>query len=426
MNSSAWKRRLHEWRGGPIEWDLTRYQTLVDEVNSLQQPFSNKTETELQALALSLKQRARSGTSLADLMIESFALVREAADRLLQMRPFDVQVLAAVPLHLGKLVEMQTGEGKTLVAVLPAFLNALSGNGVHVLTFNDYLARRDAAWMGPIYQFLGLSVGVIQEGMGIEARRAAYAADVTYATAKEAAFDFLRMHLAHEPDGLVHRGFNYAIIDEADAILIDEARSPLVIAGDRATSETSPYRIAELIRHLKNDLDWETDENARNVFLTEHGIDQLESALDCGDLHATKNLLLLTEVTQALHARALLHRDIDYIVRDGCIELVDEFTGRVVDDRRWPDGLQAALEAKEELAIRPGGRILGSITLQHYLRHYQKLSGMTATAQPSAEELKLFYELNVGPDPFQPGLRSRRSAGHPLHSQGSKVSRPGN
>ncbi len=313
------------------------------------------------------------------------------------MRPFDVQIMAGVALHQGKLVEMQTGEGKTLVAVLPASLNALTRRGVHILTFNDYLARRDAAWMGPIYRFLGLSVGVIQEGMTIDERRTAYEADVTYATAKEAGFDFLRMHLARDRRGLVHRQFHYAIIDEADSILIDEARSPLVIAGDRAGSETSPYRIAELVRTLKAEIDWETDENDRNAFLTEHGIDRLERALDCGDLHDTRNLLLLTEVNQALHARALLSRDVDYIVRDERIELVDEFTGRVVDDRRWPDGLQAALEAKEGLPIRPGGRVLGSITLQHFLKHYTKLSGMTATAQTSAEEFEGFYGLRVVP-----------------------------
>jgi preprotein translocase subunit SecA len=399
MNSSAWKRRLHTWRGGPIEWDLSRYHAALAEISSQHQALSAKTDTELQAIASSLKLKARNGTPLSELMIDAFALVREAAHRVLDMRPFGVQIIAAVPLHLGKLVEMQTGEGKTLVAVLPAFLNALRGDGVHILTFNDYLARRDAAWMGPLYQFLGLSVGVVQEGMSIAARRAAYAADITYATAKEAAFDFLRMNLAYEREELVHSGFNYAIIDEADALLIDEARAPLVIAGDRLTSETSPYHIAELVRGLSPDLDWETDENARNVFLTEHGLDELESALSCGDLHDSTNILLLTEIAQALHARALLRRDVDYIVRDGCIELVDEFTGRVVDDRRWPDGLQAALEAKESLEIRPGGRILGSITLQHFLRRYQKLSGMTATAQPSAEELKLFYGLDVVPVP---------------------------
>ncbi len=390
---------MYEWRGGPIEADLTRYHAALDAINRQHAILVDESDSRLQQITASLRTRAQSGTPIDELMIEVFALVREAAHRTLAMRPFDVQVIAAVALHLGKLVEMQTGEGKTLVAVMPALLNALTGRGVHVLTFNDYLARRDASWMGPVYEFLGLTVGTIQEGMSIDARRAAYQADITYATAKEAAFDFLRMHLARDPESLVHRGFNYAIIDEADSILIDEARSPLVIAGDRASSETSPYRIAELVSQLKKDLDWETDENDRNVFLTEHGIDELEKTLACGDLHATENFLLLTEVNQALHARALLNRDVDYIVRDQRIELVDEFTGRVVDDRRWPDGLQAALEAKEGLEVRPGGRILGSITLQHFLKHYTTLSGMTATAQTSAEEFEGFYGFKVVPIP---------------------------
>jgi preprotein translocase subunit SecA len=294
---------------------------------------------------------------------------------------------------------MQTGEGKTLAAVAPACLGALAGRGVHVLTFNDYLARRDAAWMGPVYRFLGLSVDAIQEGMSIGARRAAYAADVTYATAKEAGFDFLRDGLCRAPDDLVHRPFNFAIVDEADSILIDEARVPLVIAGEREGSQTSPYRIAEVVAALAEGEDWETDENRRNVSLTDRGADCVEAALGRPDLYAAENYLLLIEVNQALHARALLRRDVDYIVRDSRIELVDEFTGRVMDDRRWPDGLQAALEAKEALPIRPGGRILGSITLQHFLKHYPRLSGMTATAQLAAEELENFYGLKVVPIP---------------------------
>jgi preprotein translocase subunit SecA len=336
---------------------------------------------------------------LDDLLVEVFALVRAAADRVLGMRPFDVQLMAGVALHRGKLVEMQTGEGKTLAAVMPACLNALSGRGVHILTFNDYLARRDASWMGPVYRFLGLSVGAVQQEMGIDARREAYRADITYATAKEAGFDLLRMHLCTEPDELIHRPFNYAIVDEADSILIDEARVPLVIAGDRPTSETSPYRIAEVISRLEEGQDWETDENRRNVFLTETGVDRVEEELRCVDLHRAENYLLLTEVNQALHATALLRQDVDYIVRDERIELVDEFTGRVVNDRRWPDGLQAALEAKEGLQIQPGGRIIGSIALQHFLKQYPKLSGMTATAQPAAEEFENFYSLRVVPIP---------------------------
>ncbi len=400
MVDTKWTQRLQKWRGGgPIEEDLTPYWQALDEINRQAENLSSAHDDRLREMTASLRERARMGVLSDELQVELFALVREAADRALGMRPFDVQVMAAVAMYRGKLVEMQTGEGKTLAAVLPACLNALSGQGVHVLTFNDYLARRDAAWMGPVYRFLGLSVEAIQEGMSASVRRVAYAADVTYATAKEAGFDFLRTHLCRNPEELVQRPFNFAIVDEADSILIDEARVPLVIAGERLASQTSPYRIAEVVAALAHGEDWETDENSRNVSLTERGVDRVEAALGCGDLYAAGNYLLLIEVNQALHARVLLRRDVDYIVRDERIELVDEFTGRVVDDRRWPDGLQAALEAKERLPIRPGGRILGSITLQHFLKHYPRLSGMTATAQPAAEELENFYGLKVVPIP---------------------------
>jgi preprotein translocase subunit SecA len=397
-------RRLERWRGiERVEENLAPYEVTLREINRLGEDFARKTDDKLREVAALLSVRTREGArgvaSSDELLVEVFALTREAADRALGMRPFDVQVMAGVALSRGKLVEMQTGEGKTLAAVAPACLCALAGHGVHVLTFNDYLARRDASWMGPVYRFLGLSVGAIQEGMSVGARRAAYAADVTYATAKEAGFDFLRDGLCRTPDDLVHRPFNFAIVDEADSILIDEARVPLVIAGEREGSQTSPYRIAEVVAALAEGEDWETDENRRNVSLNDRGADRVEAALGCADLYAAENYLLLIEVNQALHARALLRRDVDYIIRDSRIELVDEFTGRVMDDRRWPDGLQAALEAKEALPIRPGGRILGSITLQHFMKHYPRLSGMTATARPAAEELENFYGLKVVPIP---------------------------
>ena len=404
MTTRRWMRRLEKWRGiERVEENLAPYEEALREINRLGEDFARKPDDQLREIAALLRERMRErahgGMSSDEMLVEVFALAREAAARTLGMRPFDVQVIAGVALSNGKLVEMQTGEGKTLAAVLPACLNAAAGRGVHVLTFNDYLARRDAAWMGPIYRFLGLSVGAVQEGMSVDARRTAYAADVTYATAKEAGFDFLRDGLCRRPDDLAHRPFNFAIVDEADSILIDEARAPLVIAGERPGSQTSLYRIAELIASLARGEDWETDENDRNVSLTERGVDRVEAALGRGDLYAAENYLLLIEVNQALHARALLRKDVDYIVRDERIELVDEFTGRVMDDRRWPDGLQAALEAKETLPIRPGGRILGSITLQHFLQHYPRISGMTATARPAAEELEAFYGLGVVPVP---------------------------
>ncbi|HEX5081903.1 MAG TPA: accessory Sec system translocase SecA2 [Blastocatellia bacterium] len=400
MKTRRWARRLEKWRGDEwVEESLVPYEEALREINRRGEDFARKTDDQLREAAALLRARARRGATTDELLVEVFALAREAADRALGMRPFDVQMMAGVALGRGKLVEMQTGEGKTLAAVPPACLNAMAGRGVHILTFNDYLARRDAAWMGPVYRFLGLSAAAIQEGMSAAERRAAYEADVTYATAKEAGFDFLRGGLCRAPDELAHRPFNFAIVDEADSILIDEARAPLVIAGERPGSQTSLYRIAELIAALTGGEDWEIDENGRNVSLTDRGVDRLESALECGDLYAAENYLLLVEINQALHARALLRRDVDYIARDSRIELVDEFTGRVMDDRRWPDGLQAALEAKEGLPIQPGGRILGSITLQHFLKHYPRLSGMTATARPAAEELETFYGLKVVPIP---------------------------
>jgi preprotein translocase subunit SecA len=328
-------------------------------------------------------------------LAESYALAREAADRVLGMRPFDVQILAALALNDRNVVEMQTGEGKTLAAVLPATLQALGGRGLHVLTFNDYLARRDAEWMGPVYRFLGLEVSFVQEGMTTSERRQAYLADVTYVTAKEAGFDFLRDGLARSPRDLVHRPFHFAILDEVDSLLIDEGRVPLVLAGNITAPESPARRVAELVRSLEDGVDYGTDEYGRNVQLTERGLDRAGALLGCGDLLAAGNLELLTALNCALHAAVLLMRDVDYILRDGQIQLVDEFTGRVVEDRHWPDGLQAALEAKEGIERRPAGRILGSITIQHFVRLYPGVCGMTGTAQTSAEEFKETYGLDV-------------------------------
>ncbi|MCK4766230.1 MAG: accessory Sec system translocase SecA2, partial [Candidatus Aminicenantes bacterium] len=332
---------------------------------------------------------------LDSLPVEAFALVREAASRVLSMRPYDVQVIAAAAIHQGKLAQMQTGEGKTLAAVLPVFLNALQGKGVHVLTANDYLAQRDSEWMGPVYDFFGLTADYIREGMPPTRRRKAYRADITYLTAKEAGFDFLRDQLCFNPEELTHRPFHYAIVDEADFIMIDEARVPLVIAGDAPNPGTHPALMAGIVRTLKPGEDYETDENLRSIHLTEKGLDRAEVRLGRGDLHNPGNLLLYSSLNVALHAEVLLHRDIDYIVRDGKIELVDEFTGRVADKRRWPHGIQTAVEAKEGVEQQPEGLIYGSITLQHFLKLYPKLAGMTATAAPAAEEFKTFYGLDV-------------------------------
>ncbi len=393
MIGSRLRQIFHRVRGRLIEFDLTPYRKLLAQIDVRGDEIKKHADSRLKELSSELIARARAGVGLDDLLVEAFALGREVSSRVLGMRHFDVQVFGGIALHQGKLVEMQTGEGKTLAAVLPAYLNALTGQGVHVLTFNDYLARRDAQWMGPVYEFLGLSVGFVQEGMAPRDRRRAYACDITYATAKEAGFDYLRDHLCLSPDGLAHRPFHYAIVDEADSILIDEARIPLVIAGNTDEVVANPYEIAALVRRLHPGADFDTDENARNVYLTDAGLDRAEKALHCDNLPG--NMLLLSQLYQALHAQALLHRDVDYIVRDGKVEIVDEFTGRVVEDRHWPHGLQAAVEAKEGLTIQAEGLIRGSITLIHFAQLYPKLSGMTATAQAAAEEFTEFYRLPV-------------------------------
>ena len=382
-----------------------RGSTVVHDLAELQEPLAavGRLEAEIQALgdgaraerAQALRAEARSGSPLDAIQAPAYALVREVARRTLGLRPFDEQVLAALALQRGAVVEMQTGEGKTLAAVMPAFLNALGGRGVHVLTFNDYLARRDAEWMGPIYRALGLSVGWVAGGLTPAERRRAYAADVTYVTAKEAGFDHLRDLLTRDPTDLVHRPFHFALIDEADSLLVDEARVPLVIAGalERAASASVP--MAEVTASLVSGVHFSVDEYGRNVELTEAGYEHVERAMGGVSLVAEENYGLLTELHCALHARVLLRRDVDYLVRDGRIEIVDEFTGRVVEDRHWPDGLQAALEAKEGLARRGDGRILGSMTLQHFLRAYPRRCGMTGTARDAAEELDEFYGLPV-------------------------------
>ena len=318
---------------------------------------------------------------------EAFALAREAARRALGQRPFDEQILAGLALAQGKIAEMATGEGKTLAAVAPVFLHALAGRGAHVLTFNDYLARRDAAWMGPVYERLGLSVGFVQERMSVAERQRAYGADVTYLTAKEAGFDHLRDALALEPADRVQRAYHFALVDEADSILIDEARIPLVIAGETGEALAGPERLAALVRELVPGRDFDTDEHAHNIALTEAGAARVEAALGCGSLHALENVSLHAQLRHALHAEHLLKRDVDYIVRGGKVELVDESTGRVADRRHWPDGLHAAVEAKEGLRLTSEGRILGQVTLQHFLGLYPRLAGMTATAHTAAEEL---------------------------------------
>ncbi|MCI0493763.1 accessory Sec system translocase SecA2, partial [candidate division KSB1 bacterium] len=345
-------RRYHQkLNGSKIEFDLSSYQTTLTEINQLKSEFEKMSDEQLKSISRRLRKRSRNQESLDNLLVEAYALVREAIWRALKLQPFDVQIIGGIVMHQGKLAEMQTGEGKTLTAVFPAYLNALSGEGVHVLTFNDYLARRDAQWMGPVYQFLGLSVGFVQEGMSITDRQKAYGSDITYLTAKESGFDFLRDSICYNRTNIVHRDFHYAVIDEADSILIDEARVPLIIAGASDDFVADSFRMAQIARGLQEKIDFQFDEYARNIFLTDQGLKRVENLLNCGNLYDDENIETLTRLNCAIHAEYLLHRDIDYIIRNEKVKLVDEFTGRVADKRRWPDGLQAAIEAKENIAV---------------------------------------------------------------------------
>ena len=394
-NTIGFRQRIRRLQGSAVQFDLSALDKNLAAIDQLGASIAALSDDALREQWRGVRERAVSGCPPeADRML-AFALIREAAARALGQRPFDEQIAAGLSLENGAVVEMQTGEGKTLTAVMPAACMALTGRGVHVLTFNDYLARRDAEWMGPVYRMLGLSVAHVGHGMTPAERRASYGADLTYVTAKEAGFDYLRDLVVHDPADVVHRAFHAAIVDEADSLMIDEARVPLVIAGsvDRGPSQASA--LARIVAALTAGVHFTVDVYGRDVNLTESGIEQVERTLECGSLHSDENYRLLTEINCALHAHALLRRDVDYIVRNRRITIVDEFTGRVVEDRHWPDGLQAALEAKERLEPRTHGRILGSITLQHFFRLYPRLSGMTGTAQAAADELRQFYDAEV-------------------------------
>jgi preprotein translocase subunit SecA len=405
-NPLGWRERLARLSGVPIEFDLQHYDADLQAICELESQLAALSDEELERRAHALKEMARAGDRQVDFRVRCFATVRELSSRVLGLRPFDEQIIAALALDRGTIVEMQTGEGKTLAAVMPAALNALSGAGVHVLTFNDYLARRDAEWMGPLYRRLGLSSEYVQHGMSAESRRRAYLADVTYVTAKEAGFDHLRDLLAVDAQELVQRPFHFALVDEADSLLIDEARIPLVVAGRVHEPAVSTKLMAGVVAALTPGMHFDTDEYSRDVALTEEGIEHVERMLGCGSLHDERNYRLLTQLNCALHARALLRRDVDYLVGDGGIGIIDELTGRVVPDRHWPDGLQAALEAKEGIEGQSDGRILGSITMQHFLQNYPRLCGMTGTAQPAAIELRELYGLTtVVIPPHRPLIR---------------------
>lgn len=375
--------------------NLLRAFRLVDREPDNQLQAITKRRQELSALTDDrLKSAARDKGRDTD-VIETFALAAVIAARVLGVQMFDVQLLGGLALQRGHIAEMQTGEGKTLAAVPAAIWHARQGRGVHVLTANDYLARRDAAWMRGIYDWFGLSVGHTSQNMTAEQRRAAYSCDVTYATANEVGFDYLRDGLARHVDELVQRSFAFAVIDEADSILIDEARIPLVIAGGAGADSALAYRVDALVAGLQHHIHYSFDEFARNVQLTDAGIQCVEEALGCGSLFDEQNLRILTAAQDALHAHALLRCDVDYVVKNGSIELVDELKGRIVQDRRWPAGLQTAVEAKEHLLLKAQGRILGSITVQSLARMYDRVCGMTGTAATQAEEFWRVYRLPV-------------------------------
>ena len=359
-------------------------------------------QSENQLLAITRLRDELSGLTDAQLrsrpkddLVATFALTAVVAERLLGLRMFDVQILGALALHRGDIAEMQTGEGKTLAAVPAVVWFAMQGRGVHVLTANDYLARRDAAWMRPVYEWFGLSVGYISQDMSTAERRAAYRCDVTYATANEVGFDYLRDGLARHRDELVQRAFAFAVIDEADSILLDEARIPLVIAGGLPEDSALAYRVDAVVAGLRPHIHFSLDDYARNVRLTDAGIQRVEEVLGCGSLFDEQNLDILTAAQDALHAHVLLRRDVDYIVKDGAIEMVDEFKGRIAQNRRWPAGLHSAVEAKERLKLKTQGRVLGSITVQSLVRMYERICGMTGTAVTQADEFWKVYKMPV-------------------------------
>ena len=381
--------------GSKNERELKRLQPIVDSINALEPQIKAMSDEELKGQTARLKERLAQGEDLDDLLPEAFATVREASVRTLQMRHFDVQLIGGIFLHRGRIAEMKTGEGKTLVATLPAYLNALTGRGVHIVTVNDYLARRDTQWMGQIFNFLGMSVGAILHGLTDKERLEAYGADITYGTNNEFGFDYLRDNMKFDAESLVQKDLHYAIVDEVDSILIDEARTPLIISGPAEKSTHLYYDVNNIIPRLKEEVHYTKDEKARSVTLTEEGVAEAERQLNTENLYDPRNIELLHHVNQALKAHTMFKRDVDYIVKEGQVIIVDEFTGRLMPGRRYSDGLHQALEAKENVKIENENQTLATITFQNYFRMYDKLAGMTGTADTEAEEFKKIYNLDV-------------------------------
>ena len=396
--------------GTRSEREVKKLSATVDKVMALEEPYKKLSDDELRAKTQEFKTRLAGGETLDDLLPEAFATIREAASRVLGMRPYRVQVVGGIVLHQGRIAEMKTGEGKTLVAILPAYLNALTGEGVHIVTVNDYLAKRDSEWMGKVYRFLGLSVGLIVHDLSPAERRAAYAADITYGTNNELGFDYLRDNMAIYKEEMVQRGHAFAIVDEVDSILIDEARTPLIISGKGEESsklyEMADYFVARLKKQVfsttddkelqdQYDCDYVVDEKDRTVSLTQAGIKKAEEFFGVENLADAENATLSHHINQAMKARGLMKKDIDYVVKDGQVIIVDEFTGRLMYGRRYNEGLHQAIEAKEGVSVASENKTLATITFQNFFRLYGKLSGMTGTALTEEEEFGGIYNLDV-------------------------------
>lgn len=375
--------------------DLKAYQRIVDKINALEPTMQEMSDEELQAQTEKFKARYAEGESLDDLLPEAFATVREASVRTIGQRHFDVQLIGGIALHKGTIAEMKTGEGKTLVSTLAGYLNALSGEGVHIVTVNDYLAKRDSEWMGTIYKFLGISVGLLQNGMRLSLKKPAYEADITYGTNSEFGFDYLRDNMVTRPEMRVQRGHHYAIVDEVDSILIDEARTPLIISGAGTKSAGTYKDFAKAVRGLTPDVDFEMDEAKHTIATTEIGLEKVERALNIDDIYNDETGQLVNHLQQALKAEYMFHRDQQYVVIDGEVKIVDEFTGRIMEGRRYSEGLHQAIEAKENVQVREENQTLATITLQNYFLMYDKLSGMTGTAMTEDAEFREVYHVPV-------------------------------
>src|SRR5512138_100732 len=381
--------------GSENDRTLKKIHPLVGRINEFESRIQPLSDAELRGKTAEFKAQLEQGASLDDILPEAFAVVREASRRTTKMRHFDVQLIGGVVLHKGMIAEMKTGEGKTLVATLPAYLNALSGHGVHIVTVNDYLARRDTEWMGAIYRFLGLSVGTIQHDLGDAERYTAYRADITYGTNNEFGFDYLRDNMKFRLADLAQREFNYAIVDEVDSILVDEARTPLIISGPSSESTQLYTKVDSLVRRLQKDKHFTIDEKSRTVAIQESGVAEAERVLGVSNLYDINNMDYVHAINTALKAHQLFKLDVDYMVQDGKVVIVDEFTGRLMPGRRYSDGLHQALEAKERVKVEEENQTLASVTFQNYFRMYGKLAGMTGTADTEAAEFAKIYNLEV-------------------------------